>query len=290
MLSPWYVRNAVDTGNPLYPFGQSVFAGRNWSRAADAYLNVYYDQYRTREAAQRGGKPYKGVEVASFPWDLTMHPESFENGKREGQDVSPFCLAFLPALVLVRSRRATALAMAAIGLAYVVIIVGGRLGASAIRAARNRARARGRDRSPRGRSAAGGSSRWWWPAPWRGTSLLISRMLRPMWPDQVRVALGRMAPGAFLDKLLGALCLLAPGQPGRSRSPVVSLVLEKIPHPYYIERPFVLLSYLEQGLVDYPHGEHAAGARSARRSSWARRTSRSTRKGCRRQAIRSSRR
>ena len=24
-------------------------------------------------------------------------------------------------------------------------------------------------------------------------------------------------------------------------------VLEKIPHPYYIERPFVLLSYLEQG-------------------------------------------
>jgi hypothetical protein len=29
------------------------------------------------------------------------------------------------------------------------------------------------------------------------------------------------------------------------------VVFEKIPHPYYIERPFVLLSYLEQGLVDY---------------------------------------
>src|SRR5207247_9001419 len=29
------------------------------------------------------------------------------------------------------------------------------------------------------------------------------------------------------------------------------LVLEKIPHPYYIERPFVLGSYLEQGLLDY---------------------------------------
>jgi hypothetical protein len=28
-------------------------------------------------------------------------------------------------------------------------------------------------------------------------------------------------------------------------------IFEKIPHPYYIERPFVLLSYLEQGLVDY---------------------------------------
>src|SRR5204863_6913663 len=29
------------------------------------------------------------------------------------------------------------------------------------------------------------------------------------------------------------------------------VVLEKIPHPYYIERPFVLLSYMQQGLVDY---------------------------------------
>jgi hypothetical protein len=29
------------------------------------------------------------------------------------------------------------------------------------------------------------------------------------------------------------------------------LVLEKIPHPYYIERPFVLASYLEQGLLNY---------------------------------------
>jgi hypothetical protein len=29
------------------------------------------------------------------------------------------------------------------------------------------------------------------------------------------------------------------------------LVLEKIPHPYFIERPFVLGSYLEQTLIDY---------------------------------------
>ena len=28
-------------------------------------------------------------------------------------------------------------------------------------------------------------------------------------------------------------------------------VLEKITHPYYIDRPFVLLSYLEQGQVDF---------------------------------------
>jgi len=249
VLSPWYVRNAVDTGNPLYPFGQSIFAGRNWSRAADAYLNVYYDEYRTREAAQRGGKPYKGVEVASFPWDLTMHPESFENGKREGQDVSPFCLAFLPALVLVRSRRATALAVAAIGLAYVVIISAGAWAhpryvlpgiALALAAATLAARALCGRRLFAVVVACTVA----------GNLLLISRMLRPMWPDQVRVALGRMAPGAFLDKYSERYVFWHQANRAIPESGRV-LVLEKIPHPYYIERPFVLLSYLEQGLVDY---------------------------------------
>ena len=112
-------------------------------------------------------------------------------------------------------------------------------------------------------------------------------MLRPMWPDQVRVALGRMAPGAFLDKYSERYVFWH--QANRAiRSPVV-LVLEKIPHPYYIERPFVLLSYLEQGLVDYrtvntlPALDRAAQQRAPR-------TSRSTRTGCRRQAIRTSRR
>src|SRR5207244_7201280 len=32
--SPWYVRNAVETGNPIYPFGYSVFGGRAWASEA----------------------------------------------------------------------------------------------------------------------------------------------------------------------------------------------------------------------------------------------------------------
>lgn len=31
LASPWYVRNVVNTGNPVYPFFYSVFGGTNWS-------------------------------------------------------------------------------------------------------------------------------------------------------------------------------------------------------------------------------------------------------------------
>jgi hypothetical protein len=77
-------------------------------------------------------------------------------------------------------------------------------------------------------------------------------MLRPMWPDQVRVALGRMKPGDFLARYSDRYVFWHEANRAVPPSGRV-LVFEKIPHPYYIERPFVLLSYLEQGLVDYRH-------------------------------------
>ena len=42
--SPWYVRNMVDTGNPVYPFFYSKLGGRNW----DAFQEtIYKDQQQT---------------------------------------------------------------------------------------------------------------------------------------------------------------------------------------------------------------------------------------------------
>src|SRR5262249_10561818 len=176
-------------------------------------------------------------------------PESFENGKRQGQDVSPFCLAFLPALVLVRRRRAPALTVAAMGLAYAFIIAAGAWAhpryvlpgiALALAAATLAAQALCGRRLFAVVVACTVA----------GNLLLISRMLRPMWPDQVRVALGRMAPGAFLDKYSERYVFWRQANRAIPDSGRV-IVLEKIPHPYYIDRRFVLLSYLEQGLVDY---------------------------------------
>src|SRR5207245_5003674 len=123
--SPSYVRTTIDTGTPIYPFGYGLFGGRHWSAAAEEYLADYYRAYQTTYATRRGGEPYVGFAVTRFPWDLTMHPESFENAARASLDVSPFALAFAPALVLIRRRRPKVLAVAAIGFAYAAIIATG---------------------------------------------------------------------------------------------------------------------------------------------------------------------
>ena len=97
-----------------------------------------------------------------------------------------------------------------------------------------------------------------------GNLMLISRYLGTMWPDQVRVAVGRLAPGEFLRRYSPRYAFweranVAVPPTGRV------LVLEKIPHPYYIERPFVLGSYLEQGLIDYRAIESTAALAEAAR-------------------------
>lgn len=249
MLCPWYVRNAVDTGDPLHPFGVKVFHGKNWSPEAGDYLDVYYSQYRAREAAQRQGTPYEGWQVVKFPWDLTMHPESFEDGKRQGQDVSPFVFAFLPALLLLRRRRGAAVAVAAIGIAYGAIIAVGAWAhpryvlpgvslalAAAVPAARALC----------GRRVFAAVV----AVTIAGNVVLITRMFRPLWPDQVRVALGRLDPDTFRGRFADRWVFWHQANPMIPRDGR-AVVLEKIPHPYYIDVPFVLLSYLEQGMVDY---------------------------------------
>jgi len=262
--TPCYVRNAVDTGNPIYPFGFQVFGGRHWSAAASEYLADYYRQYQSTYATRRDGEPYAGLAVVRFPWDLTMHPESFENAARATLDVSPFMLAFAPALLLVRRRRPKVLAAAGLGFAYAAIISTGAWahpryvlpGVALLLAATVPA-------APLllGRRLAAVVV----ALTIAGNLALVSRYLGTMWPDQLRVAVGRLAPGDFLRRYSPRYAFweranVAVPPAGRV------LVLEKIPHPYYIERSFVLGSYLEQGLIDYRAIESTAALADAARN------------------------
>lgn len=250
LLAPPYLRNALETGNPLYPFGHSVFPGRHWSASAATYLDTYYAQYREREAGEQGLRAYQSaLEVAAFPWDLTMNPDAFERGRRHVHDVSPFALAFAPALLLVRRRRLPVLATAAIGLSYGAIIAAGAWahpryvlpGIALVLAA-----------STSGAQALAGRRL----LPWilvvtiAGNVVLSARLLGPLWPDQVRVALGRLDPESFLLRHSDRYRFWRDANRLVPHDGLVA-VFEKIPHPYYIERRFVLLSYLEQGLVDF---------------------------------------
>ncbi len=247
--SPCYLRNALDTGNPLYPFGYSVFGGSHWSRAASEYLADYYRQYQITYAVRREGAPYAGVAVARFPWDLTMHPDSFENAARASHDIGPFALAFAPALLLVRRRRSAVLLVAGLGVGYAGVIAG-------VAWAHPRYVVPGvvlilMATVPAARAFLGARL---FPVVVAltvvGNVALASRLLRPMWPDQLRVVLGRLAPKEFLRRDAPHYVFWE-----RTNGTVPAtgriLVLEKIPRPYYLERPYVLGSYLEQGLIDY---------------------------------------
>lgn len=69
IAAPWYIRNVMNTGNPVYPFFYSVFGGRNWNEAnADAYAaeqRSFGIGQRIRDGA------YAGKDPSSLPGAVT---------------------------------------------------------------------------------------------------------------------------------------------------------------------------------------------------------------------------
>ena len=254
VASPCYLRNAAATGNPIYPFGYGVFGGRSWSVEAARGLDAYYAAYRESGARRRAGGAYDSwLETLRFPWDVTMTPHSFEEAGRSAYDVGPFLLAFLPGGLLVARRPGVRL-LGAIGLSYGAIVVLGMwphpryvhpalplllvvavCGADALRAF--------------GGLAARAVTALL-ALTVLGQAALGARVLAPLWPDSLRVAVGRLSPEEFLRRHEHRYALYALAN---ARVPADGnvLVLAMIPHPYHLERSFTLASPLEQGTIDY---------------------------------------
>jgi hypothetical protein len=107
--SAWYVRNFINTGNPIYPALFGLLGGRDWSPQLDANLAAFTNA--TKRPA--------GNSLADFlkvPWSITMDDAKFI--LRTG--FGPIFLALAPGVVLLRNlsaprRRALAFFLAFAG-------------------------------------------------------------------------------------------------------------------------------------------------------------------------------
>jgi hypothetical protein len=177
-----------------------------------------------------------------------MAPESFERAARGSLDVGPFALALLPAALVLAWRRRAAAWVLGIGATYVLVIAVGAWAhpryvfpgivlASAVAVA--------------GAGALAG--KWFGPLvaiTLAGHLAVTGRLALPEYGQQMRATLGLLSREQYLTResdryrFWHRACSMI-GTRG------LALVLEKIPHPYFMECPFVLASYLEQQLVDY---------------------------------------
>jgi 4-amino-4-deoxy-L-arabinose transferase-like glycosyltransferase len=254
VASPCYLRNAVETGNPTFPFGYAVFDGRDWSADAAAGLDGYYAAYRETQAAKRGGHAYRSWrEALRFPWDATMAPYSFEESGRSAYDPGPFILAFAPGLLLL-GRAPRAWIVAGFAVAYAAVVVFAMwahpryvhpalpllLLVAVAAVERNRRR-----------GAASAAVTAVLAATVLGQAVLAARVIAPRWLESAQVAVGRTSGETFLRRheprwALASLVRREVPQAGKV------VILGMIPHPYYyVGRPFVLASPLEQNAIDY---------------------------------------
>ena len=93
--SPWYIRNAVNTGNPVYPALYGVFGGRDWSPELDEALN-----FNITEDKRQGGNDLPSFLLS--PWNMTVKGDLFGEART---GFGPVFLAFIPVLLWLLYRR-----------------------------------------------------------------------------------------------------------------------------------------------------------------------------------------
>jgi 4-amino-4-deoxy-L-arabinose transferase-like glycosyltransferase len=75
---PWFIKNVVYTGNPVYPFAYSHFGGEDWNdQNTQAYMSLAQGK-GDLFYSQKQGILYRGMELFLLPFKATMNPQSFE--------------------------------------------------------------------------------------------------------------------------------------------------------------------------------------------------------------------
>jgi hypothetical protein len=120
LASPWYVKSAIWTGNPVYPFAYSTFGGKYWGPGQAAIYREHQAEFGvgsppTPAEAERMGPlarlfsgPRSPQNLLLAPWNLVMQPAEFEVVTINpvlavtATGVGPLLLVLLPLLVLAR--------------------------------------------------------------------------------------------------------------------------------------------------------------------------------------------
>jgi 4-amino-4-deoxy-L-arabinose transferase-like glycosyltransferase len=130
LAAPWYIKSALWTGNPVYPFAYQVFGGRYWGPGEAATYHEHQLGFgvgsppppEVREEmgflARTFSGPRSPANLLLAPWNVVMRPSEFDVVNVSPiyaamcLSTGPLFLAILPLVLLRAPRRAEGWALA----------------------------------------------------------------------------------------------------------------------------------------------------------------------------------
>ncbi len=122
--SPWLIKSAILTGNPVYPFFYGVFGGRGWDKSAADYYTQWNAVF---------GMGHTLSDIALIPWNfimfllpghVTAYPKPFNDYQTPLGAYTPVLLGALFFPVFVRGAMAALKALALFALGSLLLWAG----------------------------------------------------------------------------------------------------------------------------------------------------------------------
>jgi 4-amino-4-deoxy-L-arabinose transferase-like glycosyltransferase len=81
IAAPWYIKNMVNTGNPVYPFFYSVFKGKNWDTFSDQIYREQQNTFGAGRAAEAPGHPFSANKLEPVRLGASVMGLAYQPGR-----------------------------------------------------------------------------------------------------------------------------------------------------------------------------------------------------------------